>query len=111
MPARIFPSVLLPAPFSPQSAWQVPAAMEKVTSSRARTPGKRLVTRSKLTAGFMNGAVASRRCPAVRKEVPDTGTDHWKRSGHFQEFFPHVGESPGLELTRPSAEVVLGHAH
>ena len=35
MPARIFPKVLLPAPFSPIRAWQLPSATEKDTSESA----------------------------------------------------------------------------
>src|SRR6185295_4003929 len=36
-------SVLLPAPFSPQSAWTSPRWRSKETPSSARTPGKSLV--------------------------------------------------------------------
>lgn len=39
IPARIFPSVLFPAPFSPINAWQDPARTSNDTPSRARTPG------------------------------------------------------------------------
>src|SRR5690606_14356290 len=42
-PNRIFINVLLPAPFSPSSAWISPARTSKLTSLLARTPGKRLV--------------------------------------------------------------------
>ncbi len=38
--ARILPSVLLPAPFSPMSAWQLPRSTSKLTPSSASTPGK-----------------------------------------------------------------------
>ena len=41
-PARIFMSVLLPAPFSPQMAWTSPAAAVSDTSRSARTPPKLL---------------------------------------------------------------------
>ena len=51
MPASSFPSVLFPAPFSPQSAWHEPEAIAKVTPSSATTPGKRLLTCRKLTIG------------------------------------------------------------
>src|SRR5262245_64417116 len=37
VPARIFSSVDLPAPFSPTIAWAVPAAIEKETSRSAVT--------------------------------------------------------------------------
>jgi len=43
MPARILPRVLFPAPFSPIKAWQLPRSIATLTSSKARTPGKRLV--------------------------------------------------------------------
>ena len=39
-PDRIFIRVDLPAPFSPATVWISPAATEKLTPSRARTPGK-----------------------------------------------------------------------
>ena len=51
MPARSLPSVLLPAPFSPQRAWHDPAAMSNETWSSATTPGNRFVTLSNRTAG------------------------------------------------------------
>src|ERR1051325_8265647 len=50
MPARIFPRVLFPAPFSPQSAWHDPAATSSVTSLRATTPGKDFEIPSNRTA-------------------------------------------------------------
>ena len=42
IPARIFPSVLFPAPFSPHRAWHDPDATSSETSLRASAPGKRL---------------------------------------------------------------------
>src|SRR5882762_1775523 len=42
MPAMIFISVDLPAPFSPINAWTVPACSRNRTLSRATTPGKAL---------------------------------------------------------------------
>src|SRR5690606_5370338 len=42
-PNRIFMRVLLPAPFSPSSAWISPARTSKFTLLLASTPGKRLV--------------------------------------------------------------------
>src|SRR5690242_7566737 len=39
----ILTSVLLPAPFSPRSAWISPGATAKATSELAITPGNRLV--------------------------------------------------------------------
>src|SRR6516164_1239857 len=41
-PARILPSVDLPAPFSPTSAWIDPWPIFRLISSRARTPPKDL---------------------------------------------------------------------
>src|SRR5260221_7896637 len=85
MPARIRPSVLFPAPFSPQSAWQVPAATSRVTSSSASAPGNRRVTPSKRTAGSLMAPRRSAR----------------------QVLRRHVGEPPRLELARPFPEVLL----
>jgi hypothetical protein len=51
MPARIFISVLLPAPFSPTTACNSPGWTSKETSRRATTPGKRLVTCSMAMRG------------------------------------------------------------
>src|ERR1700736_3397421 len=41
-PARIFMSVLLPAPFSPMKAGTSPGQMLRLTFLRTRTPGKLL---------------------------------------------------------------------
>src|ERR1043165_3069559 len=57
LPARIFPSVLLPAPFSPQTAWQVPARTSKLTPDSACAPGKRFVTPVNRIAGSAPPAV------------------------------------------------------
>ena len=43
-PARIFIRVLLPAPFSPTSAWTSPGHIVRSTPLSARTPGKLFVT-------------------------------------------------------------------
>src|SRR5678816_2060019 len=90
MPARIFRSVLLPAPFSPHNAWHDPAAISSDTSVSACTPGNRRVMSSKRTAG------------SVMRRV---------RPSHLEVGVRHVGESPRLELARPLAEVVLRDAH
>ncbi len=45
----IFPSVDLPAPFSPTSAWIDPRPIFRLTSSRARTPPKDLLTSTSST--------------------------------------------------------------
>src|SRR5512133_2388797 len=44
-------SVVLPAPFSPSSAWTSPAAASKSTSSLATTAGNRVVIPRSATAG------------------------------------------------------------
>src|SRR6476619_1265546 len=44
VPARMFISVDLPAPFAPQTAWTSPASAEKSTWSSASTPGNRRVS-------------------------------------------------------------------
>src|SRR3954451_12850824 len=54
----MFDSVVLPAPFSPSSAWTSPAAASKSTSSLATTAGKRLVIPRRATAGGGGGAWA-----------------------------------------------------
>src|SRR5882762_1655780 len=66
-PARIFIRVDLPAPFSPRRPTTSPLPTEKLTSSRARTPGKdldtcRISTRGAATSGGPSlGAVQHRR--------------------------------------------------
>src|SRR5438874_1353526 len=51
MPARIFMSVDLPAPFSPTTARTSPARSSSETRSRAWTPGKCLLTATTLSNG------------------------------------------------------------
>src|SRR5689334_6765860 len=92
IPARIFPSVLLPAPFSPQSAWHVPGAISKVTPSSAVMPGKRLVT------------------PVMEIEAAFKGPPHVFVSRHREVLLRDVRESPVLELARPRPQVVLRDA-
>src|SRR4026208_177672 len=55
-PARMFISVLLPAPFSPRSAWISPGRTSKSTPSLARTPGKVFEIQ---TASMAGGRVAA----------------------------------------------------
>src|SRR6185436_17238130 len=87
-PARILPSVLLPAPFSPQRAWHDPRRTSKLTPSSASTPGKALLTRSKRRIGSST---------RVLRQV--------------EVLLGHVGEAPVLELPRPLAQVVLRDPH
>src|SRR5262245_59975192 len=56
MPARTFPSVDFPAPFSPISAWHSPRSIESETLSSAVTPVKVLVM-------FSNAIIAGRSLP------------------------------------------------
>src|SRR6478736_6627521 len=58
----MFESVLLPAPFSPSSAWTSPAAASKSTASLATTPGKRFVIPRIATAASRGAAVATESC-------------------------------------------------
>src|SRR5215212_11892289 len=57
-PVRMLDSVVLPAPFSPRSAWTSPRAASKSTWSLATTAGKRLVTPRNSIAGREGGAEA-----------------------------------------------------
>src|SRR5690242_16504890 len=84
-PARIFPSVLFPAPFSPHTAWHDPACTSKLTSRSATTPGKRLVIPEKRSAGIV--------------------------LLHVQVLLIDVGEAPRLQLAGPVAQVAPVHAH
>ena len=45
-------SVLLPAPFSPQSAWTSPFSRSNDTRSSARTPGNSLVISTSSSSGI-----------------------------------------------------------
>ena len=89
IPASSLPSVLLPAPFSPHSAWHDPRRTSKLTSSRARAPGKRLLTLRKLTSGpFDIGAVV---------DFADS-TNDLAPLLELQVFLGDVGEAPLPEL-------------
>src|SRR6266850_1467957 len=74
-PARIFIRVDLPAPFSPRRPTTSPGPTEKLTSSRARTPGKDLDTcrisrRGAATSSPSLGAVQNSR---EHDDDPDDG--------------------------------------
>ena len=60
----MFISVLLPAPFSPSSAWTSPARRSKSTWSLATTPGNALTMPRASRAGAATGAAVSR-CAGV----------------------------------------------
>src|SRR5712691_734582 len=59
-------SVLLPAPFSPHSAWISPFSRVRETPSRARTPGKSLVMlrSSRRAIALLPGALLLRQVAA-----------------------------------------------
>src|SRR4051794_41883600 len=56
MPVTMRTSVLLPAPFSPSTAWIEPAATAKLTPLSARMPPKLLLTPSRARRGVMGRA-------------------------------------------------------
>ena len=64
-PRRIFRIVDLPAPFSPSSAWTSPGRTSRWTSSRARTPPKRMLTLRMRTA--LSGS------DRVHRNTPENG--------------------------------------
>src|SRR5665213_482741 len=98
MPASILPSVLLPAPFSPHSAWQEPRAMSKPTSCRARAPGKLLPILRKPMSGEDGSNI-------------DESSDKVGRLLQLQIFLGDVGEAPQAQLAGPGPERVDGDAH
>src|SRR6185437_6630325 len=87
-PARILPSVLLPAPFSPHTACTDPVATSKLTFESATTPGKRLVIRENVSPVIAGALLRQRQVLGV-----------------------DVGEAPRLELPRPRPKIVLRHPH
>src|SRR3954470_4675110 len=103
MPASSLPSVLLPAPFSPHSAWHDPRRTSKLTSSSARAPGKRLLTLRKLTSGRSDIADIA--------DVAADSTDDPSALLELEVFLGDVGEAPLPELARPRAERLRRDAH
>src|SRR6266511_3102066 len=93
MPARILPSVLLPAPFSPMSAWQLPRSTSKVTASSANTPGNRRVIFLKARKDIF-----SRPSPPM-----DTGENHLELSSI--EFMTCWSNSFGELLAQPAGTI------
>src|SRR5712692_142769 len=71
MPKSTFMSVLLPAPFSPTSAWIVPARTVRETPLRTRFPSYSLVMFRSSRPGAVMGAGSSRSAvrPLVRHVV------------------------------------------
>src|SRR6266851_8999469 len=84
MPAMIFISVDLPAPFSPISAWTVPACSRNRTLSRATTPGKAL----RMPSISSNGTAAS-------SAVPDRGRSMVVMSDIL---LPRISDAPDREI-------------
>src|SRR6185436_13847563 len=102
IPASSLASVLLPAPFSPHSAWHDPRRTSKLTSSRARAPGNRLLTWRKLTT-----ASASSSTPERSEGVCCPSTCLFE----LEVFLGNVGEAPLPELARPGPERLAGDPH
>ena len=65
-PARIWISVDLPAPFAPSSAMISPGAIDRLTSSSARTPGKSLVSRLTRRIGALGRPAGAERRPMLQ---------------------------------------------
>src|ERR1700761_3208791 len=65
----ILMSVDLPAPFSPSSAWMLPASSLSPTPRRALTPGK------DLTMPLSSSAVAMSACPQAAAHAETIGSD------------------------------------
>src|SRR6476619_4628960 len=76
-------SVVLPAPFGPMSAAIRPASTESETSSRARSPPKRLLTCSTQSNGSATGTLRRQCAPA-------------------RQVSAHVGEQAGNTVARKS---------
>src|SRR5258706_15577042 len=97
MPPRILTSVLLPAPFSPASAWTLPAVSARSTSLSTSTAAKRLVIPRNSIAGATRtypGLASGAQCRAEGPAAPV-----WlKRSG------PRLTPRP---LGRQDLEVVV----
>src|SRR4051812_19708554 len=105
MPASSLPSVLLPAPFSPHSAWHDPRRTSKLTSSRARAPGKRLLTWRKLTIELFDVAAVF-----DFVDVADC-TNALSALLELQVFLGDIGEAPLPKLARPRPERLAGDPH
>src|SRR5580658_8647589 len=74
-PARIFPSVDLPAPFSPTSAWIDPRPTVRLTWSRARTPPKDLPMSTSSTCGPWSAGLGTSAGP-LGGELGHVGLGH-----------------------------------
>src|SRR5438132_879363 len=112
-PARIFISVLLPAPFSPQRAWTSPAAATSDTSRSARTPPKVLAM---CRISNRDGSAA-----ATVPSGPSAGVEPWLMGGSVRQGHGVVDLSGDLDepdrwVQMPADRVLLesldlGHSH
>src|SRR5678816_1033419 len=108
MPASTLASVLLPAPFSPHSAWHDPAATSNVIPSSARTPGNHLPTSSRRRTGAAGAIDASAATSADGALGSSIAT---RTLLQLQVRLGDVGESPVGQLAGPAPQVRLRHAH
>ena len=78
--------VLLPAPFSPTTAWTSPRGTSKLTSERAATPGKVLVMCRSSMAWVMAGRRVQWRAPRRTAARPGAPHDHFNASSASATF-------------------------
>src|SRR5262249_4423026 len=117
-PARIFISVLLPAPFSPQRAWTSPACATNDTSRSARTPPKLLAICRISSRGGSSAAPTPVPAPAP---LPSAGVEPWLMRGMIQQGhgvvdLPGDLDEPDRGIEMPADRVLLegldlGHGH
>src|SRR6266487_3479176 len=105
MPNSTFMSVLLPAPFSPTSAWMVPGRTARDTRLRTRLPSYSLVmSRSSRTGAVMRIA---RRAGGAWKLVGHVVLDHQPLVAPGCELaHPHLAAGLALEVTQDGGRVV-----
>src|SRR5215213_290354 len=97
-------SVLLPAPFSPRSAWTSPGRRSKSTWSFARTPGKRLT----IPVAWMASSGGAAGAAVIRPPVARRGRGRVARGLEFL-LRREVGELAGDPLGPPvHADLALG---
>src|SRR5688572_33299813 len=97
-------SVLLPAPFSPQSAWTSPSCKSKETPSRARTPGNSLtIERSSSSAiSLLLRPLFLRDVPVDLLDLVVAVGDH--RGGHVVLVHRHRQEKDARDVDLPVVE-------